>query len=430
MVQKRYVRPPGALSGDRLPGGVHPVRRCARRPVRRPRSSMPVPTAGSRRGRRTSSRSRSPCIACADMPCAAGLSDRRADRAGELAGPASASAGSPFIPDRCITFQGQACAICVQACPDRADGAGAGRRRASGAQGRGVRRVRRLRARLSHHAFVIHLCTAGALMADVPRRVDKPWGYELIWAHTDRYVGKILHVKAGHLLSIQYHHKKDETMHVLSGELILRTWADADGAAGGARLQAPASRCTFPRRRFTRSRRWSTATCSRPRRRNSTTWSASPTVTGEADRMQVIIPLAGKGTRLRPHTHLDSQADAQGGGPAGDGLGDGPARGAAGRRADLHHRASQGAGRGSTAGAHYAIPSRFIEQKVQDGTAGAVNLARPFVHGPGDDHLRRHGVRGRPLAGRADRRRRDHLGEGSRGLPALRRGGDRRATAT
>jgi mannose-6-phosphate isomerase-like protein (cupin superfamily) len=66
-------------------------------------------------------------------------------------------------------------------------------------------------------------------MGDVPRRVEKPWGYELIWAHTDRYVGKILHVKAGHLLSIQYHHKKDETMHVLTGELVLRTWAVQDG---------------------------------------------------------------------------------------------------------------------------------------------------------------------------------------------------------
>ncbi len=60
-------------------------------------------------------------------------------------------------------------------------------------------------------------------MPDVPYRVDKPWGYELIWARTDRYVGKVLHVKAGHVLSLQYHKRKDETMHVLSGELILRT---------------------------------------------------------------------------------------------------------------------------------------------------------------------------------------------------------------
>ena len=60
-------------------------------------------------------------------------------------------------------------------------------------------------------------------MPDVPYRVDKPWGHELVWARTDRYAGKILHVRAGHVLSLQYHHRKDETMHVLSGELILRT---------------------------------------------------------------------------------------------------------------------------------------------------------------------------------------------------------------
>ena len=55
------------------------------------------------------------------------------------------------------------------------------------------------------------------------RRVDKPWGNELVWAETARYVGKILHVKAGHILSLQYHNRKDETMHLLSGGLILRT---------------------------------------------------------------------------------------------------------------------------------------------------------------------------------------------------------------
>jgi mannose-6-phosphate isomerase-like protein (cupin superfamily) len=65
-------------------------------------------------------------------------------------------------------------------------------------------------------------------MAEVPYRVDKPWGYELVWARTDRYVGKILHVKAGHVLSLQYHNKKDETMHVLHGELILRTRPGAE----------------------------------------------------------------------------------------------------------------------------------------------------------------------------------------------------------
>ncbi|HEX6938426.1 MAG TPA: cupin domain-containing protein [Longimicrobiales bacterium] len=54
-------------------------------------------------------------------------------------------------------------------------------------------------------------------------RVEKPWGHELIWANTDRYVGKILHVKAGHALSLQYHERKDETIHLLRGEL--RFWA-------------------------------------------------------------------------------------------------------------------------------------------------------------------------------------------------------------
>ena len=62
-------------------------------------------------------------------------------------------------------------------------------------------------------------------MPEVPYRVEKPWGYELVWARTERYVGKILHVKAGHVLSLQYHNRKDETMHVLLGELILRTQA-------------------------------------------------------------------------------------------------------------------------------------------------------------------------------------------------------------
>jgi mannose-6-phosphate isomerase len=65
-------------------------------------------------------------------------------------------------------------------------------------------------------------------MPEVPYRVEKPWGYELVWARTDRYVGKILHVKAGHVLSLQYHNRKDETMHVLSGELILRTQGDKE----------------------------------------------------------------------------------------------------------------------------------------------------------------------------------------------------------
>ena len=59
-------------------------------------------------------------------------------------------------------------------------------------------------------------------MSEVPYRVEKPWGHELIWARTDRYVGKILHVEAGHVLSLQYHERKDESIYVLAGEIILR----------------------------------------------------------------------------------------------------------------------------------------------------------------------------------------------------------------
>jgi quercetin dioxygenase-like cupin family protein len=51
--------------------------------------------------------------------------------------------------------------------------------------------------------------------------VEKPWGYELIWAHTSRYVGKILHIKKGESLSYQYHRVKDETIRLLSGRLEL-----------------------------------------------------------------------------------------------------------------------------------------------------------------------------------------------------------------
>lgn len=55
----------------------------------------------------------------------------------------------------------------------------------------------------------------------LPQRIDKPWGYELIWAHTNYYVGKILHIKAGEQLSLQYHIEKDETIYIMSGTLLL-----------------------------------------------------------------------------------------------------------------------------------------------------------------------------------------------------------------
>ncbi|RMG14958.1 MAG: cupin domain-containing protein [Deltaproteobacteria bacterium] len=55
----------------------------------------------------------------------------------------------------------------------------------------------------------------------LPRRVEKPWGYEIIWAHTDRYVGKVLHIEAGRRLSYQYHQRKEETLRVQSGRMCL-----------------------------------------------------------------------------------------------------------------------------------------------------------------------------------------------------------------
>jgi len=73
------------------------------------------------------------------------------------------------------------------------------------------------------------------------KTVDKPWGHELIWARTDRYVGKILHVRAGESLSLQYHRVKDETIMVLSGRLQLVYFAEG---------QEPRSRELAPREPF------------------------------------------------------------------------------------------------------------------------------------------------------------------------------------
>jgi mannose-6-phosphate isomerase len=64
-----------------------------------------------------------------------------------------------------------------------------------------------------------------------PRRVDKPWGYELIWAATDDYVGKLLFVKAGESLSLQFHREKDESWLVQAGRAKLEL-----GSAGAAVL--------------------------------------------------------------------------------------------------------------------------------------------------------------------------------------------------
>ena len=58
-------------------------------------------------------------------------------------------------------------------------------------------------------------------LGSVVRRVEKPWGHELIWADTDRYAGKILVIETGKRLSLQYHERKLESILVLSGRLRL-----------------------------------------------------------------------------------------------------------------------------------------------------------------------------------------------------------------
>jgi mannose-6-phosphate isomerase-like protein (cupin superfamily) len=58
--------------------------------------------------------------------------------------------------------------------------------------------------------------------------IDKPWGHEFIWARTDHYVGKILHVRAGEALSLQYHEVKDETVMVLSGRLCFESFTEGE----------------------------------------------------------------------------------------------------------------------------------------------------------------------------------------------------------
>ncbi len=67
------------------------------------------------------------------------------------------------------------------------------------------------------------------------RRVPKPWGHELVFAETERYAGKILHIDPGHRLSLQYHERKDETLYVLSGEVYLSV--EVEGVMRELKLQ-------------------------------------------------------------------------------------------------------------------------------------------------------------------------------------------------
>jgi mannose-6-phosphate isomerase len=63
---------------------------------------------------------------------------------------------------------------------------------------------------------------------DLPVKIDKPWGYEIWYAWTDQYAGKIIHVNAGCRLSLQYHDQKDETSYLLRGRMVLTKGASKD----------------------------------------------------------------------------------------------------------------------------------------------------------------------------------------------------------
>ncbi len=79
------------------------------------------------------------------------------------------------------------------------------------------------------------MSTTDAAAAFEPRRVDKPWGHELIWALADRYCGKLLVIETGRRLSLQYHERKDEWIHVLSGRLRL-SLSDENGTVRESEL--------------------------------------------------------------------------------------------------------------------------------------------------------------------------------------------------
>jgi mannose-6-phosphate isomerase len=78
--------------------------------------------------------------------------------------------------------------------------------------------------------------------------VDKPWGYEIRWAVTDRYLGKLLHVNKGEALSLQYHERKDESQYVVAGCVDVEV-GGPDGALTTLRMNAGDTLRITPRMR-------------------------------------------------------------------------------------------------------------------------------------------------------------------------------------
>jgi mannose-6-phosphate isomerase-like protein (cupin superfamily) len=80
------------------------------------------------------------------------------------------------------------------------------------------------------------------------RRIEKPWGYELIWAETERYVGKLLLVLAGQALSLQYHERKDEAWLVQDGRASLELGTVGDEGSMHTVEIGPGDALRFPPR--------------------------------------------------------------------------------------------------------------------------------------------------------------------------------------
>ena len=115
--------------------------------------------------------------------------------------------------------------------------------------------------------------------ASEQERVEKPWGHELIFAVAESYVGKLIFVKAGESLSLQFHKEKDEAWYVLEGRAEVELGAPGESILA-TEVVGPGASFRFPPGPSTGSRRSRTRPSSRSRRRSSTTSSGSKTATG------------------------------------------------------------------------------------------------------------------------------------------------------
>ena len=113
-------------------------------------------------------------------------------------------------------------------------------------------------------------------------RVEKPWGYELVYASSERYLGKVLFIRAGEQLSLQFHRRKDETIYVHSGRIELEV--GEPGRTPDVEVVGPGRAFRFSPGVVHRWRRSRTRSCSRSRRPSSTTSCASRTGTGARTR--------------------------------------------------------------------------------------------------------------------------------------------------